>query len=93
LKTLGATRSQVRAILAAEYAALGVMSALTGLVLSLGGAWALARWTLRVPFAPAPLPLVTILLGMLALALTVGLLAGRDVFTGTAMDALRESGA
>ena len=91
LKTLGATRAQVRAILAAEYAALGVMSALTGLLLSLGGAWALARWTLRVPFAPALLPLVAILLGMLALALAVGLLAGRDVFTGTAMEALRES--
>ncbi|HEX8848295.1 MAG TPA: FtsX-like permease family protein [Gemmatimonadaceae bacterium] len=91
LKTLGATRAQVRAILAAEYAALGLMSALTGLVLSLGGSWALARWTLKVPFAPAVVPLLSILLGMLALALAVGLLAGRDVFTGTAMEALRES--
>ncbi|NUO63099.1 MAG: FtsX-like permease family protein [Gemmatimonadaceae bacterium] len=91
LKTLGATRAQVRAILAAEYAALGVMSALTGLVLSLGGSWALARWSLKVPFAPAVVPLVTILVGMLALALAVGLLAGRDVFAGTAMEALRES--
>jgi len=91
LKTLGATRSQVRAILAAEYAALGLMAALTGLVLSVGGAWALARWTLKVPFVPAFGPLLAILVGMLALALAVGLLAGRDVFAGTAMEALRES--
>ena len=36
-------------------------------------------------------PLIAILFGMLALALAVGLLAGRDVFAGTPMDALRES--
>ncbi|MFL5562258.1 MAG: ABC transporter permease [Gemmatimonadaceae bacterium] len=91
LKTLGATRSQVRAVLAAEYAALGAMGALTGLVLSVGGSWALAHWVLKIDFIPSALPLIAILLGMLALALAVGLLAGRDVFAGTAMDALRES--
>ena len=91
LKTLGATRGQVRAILASEYAALGAMGALTGLVLSVGGSWALARWVLRIDFVPAVTPLLAILAGMLALALTVGLLAGRDVFAGTPMDALRES--
>jgi len=91
LKTLGATRGQVRAILASEYAALGLMGALTGLVLSVGGAWALAHWVLKIDFVPSVTPLVAILLGMLALSLTVGLLAGRDVFAGTPMDALRES--
>ena len=91
LKTLGATRSQVRGILAAEYAALGVMGALTGLVLSVGGSWALARWVLEIDFVPSFVPLIAILVGMIALALTVGLLAGRDVFSGTPMDALRES--
>jgi putative ABC transport system permease protein len=91
LKTLGATRAQVRAILAAEYASLGVMGALTGLLLSVGGSWALARWVLRIDFVPSLIPLIAILFGMLALALAVGLLAGRDVFAGTPMDALRES--
>ena len=91
LKTLGATRGQVRGILASEYAALGVMGALTGLVLSVAGSWALARWVLEIDFAPSFIPLVAILAGMIALALTVGLLAGRDVFSGTPMDALRET--
>lgn len=91
LKTLGATRGQVRAVLAAEYAALGAMGALTGLLLSVGGAWALAHWVLQIDFVPSISPLIVILLGMLALALSVGLLAGRDVFAGTPMDALRES--
>jgi putative ABC transport system permease protein len=91
LKTLGATRGQVRSVLAAEYAALGAMGALTGILLSVGGSWALARWVLKIDFIASPLPLVAILVGMLALALAVGLLAGRDVFAGTPMDALRES--
>jgi putative ABC transport system permease protein len=91
LKTLGATRGQVRAILASEYAALGAMGAITGLALSVGGAWALAHWVLKIDFVPSFVPLAVILIGMLALALTVGLLAGRDVFAGTPMDALRES--
>jgi putative ABC transport system permease protein len=91
LKTLGATRAQVRSVLAAEYAALGAMGALTGLLLSVGGSWALARWVLKIDFIASPIPLLMILVGMLALALAVGLLAGRDVFAGTAMDALRES--
>jgi len=78
-------------VLAAEYAALGIMGALTGLLLSVGGAWALARWVLKIDFALSLVPLVAILLGMLVLSLTVGLLAGRDVFSGTPMDALREN--
>ena len=91
LKTLGATRGQVRAVLAAEYAALGIMGALTGLVLSVGGSWALAKWVLKIDFVASVVPLIVILVGMLALSLTVGLLAGRDVFAGTPMDALREN--
>jgi ABC-type antimicrobial peptide transport system permease subunit len=41
LKTLGATQGQIRRILFAEYALLGVLGSLTGMLLSFGGAWAL----------------------------------------------------
>src|SRR5690606_16875992 len=41
LKTLGATRRQIRSILLAEYVLLGLLAALAGMVLSFGGAWAL----------------------------------------------------
>jgi len=90
LKTLGATRRQVRTILVAEYAALGVLGALTGLLLSFGGAWALAHYALEVTYVPALLPALAILAGMLALVLSIGVLAGREVYSGTPMDALRE---
>ncbi len=89
LKTLGAKRSQVRAILVTEYLALGALGALTGLVLSIGSSWALARWVLEVPFSIALLPAFGILAGMLLLSLAVGTLSGREVFSGTPMAALR----
>jgi putative ABC transport system permease protein len=90
LKTLGATRRQVRMVLIAEYTALGVLGALTGLVLSFGAAWGLAHYALEVTYIPAVAPAAVILAGMLVLVLSIGLLAGREVYSGTPMDALRE---
>ena len=90
LKTLGATRRQVRTILVAEYAALGTLGALTGLLLSFASAWALAHYTLDVAYRPAIIPALAILAGMIALVLAIGILAGREVYSGTPMDALRE---
>ena len=90
LKTLGATRAQVQRVMLVEYAALGVLGSLTGMVLSVGGAWALARFVFEVPFVPALLPALAITAGMVALATTIGGLTGREVFRETPMVALRE---
>ena len=91
LKTLGATKRQIGRILLSEYALLGLLGSLTGLVLAVGGAWALMRWVFERPFAPALAQAGGIALAMLALAISIGLLSGRDVFKETAMTALRES--
>src|SRR5262249_38756443 len=91
LKTLGATRSQIGRILLAEYALLGALGALTGMVLSFGGAWALVTRVFNGQFAPA-LPSALLIAGaMMALAVAIGLATGREVFRETAMAALRES--
>ena len=90
LKTLGATRAQVGRVMLVEYAALGALGSLTGMILSIGGAWALARFVFEVPFVPAVLPALAIAAAMVALATTIGLLTGRDVFRETPMVALRE---
>jgi putative ABC transport system permease protein len=90
LKTLGATRRQIGRILLSEYALLGVLGSLTGLVLAMGGAWAIMKWVFDRSFAPAPLQTGAIALAMLGLAVGIGLLSGRDVFKETAMSAIRE---
>jgi putative ABC transport system permease protein len=91
LKTLGATRAQIRDILLAEYALLGMLGALTGMLLSFVGAWALTHFVFEGTFVPAWTPALAIAAGMSLLTLLIGGLTGRDVFRETPMAALRES--
>lgn len=90
LKTLGATRRQIGRILLSEYSLLGILGALSGMVLAMGGAWAIMRWVFDRPFDAALIEAGVIALAMLVLAVAIGLLSGRDVFKETAMTALRE---
>ena len=91
LKTLGATQGQIRRILFAEYALLGVLGSLTGMVLSFGGAWALLKFVFERPFSPATVPAVLIAAAMVLVTVSIGVLSGRDVFKTTPMAALREA--
>jgi putative ABC transport system permease protein len=91
LKTIGATRTQVRRVLMAEYGALGVLGAATGMVLSFGGAWALMRWVFESEFSPAWIAALSIAALMCAMTIGIGVLTGRDVYRQTAMAALRDS--
>lgn len=91
LKTLGATRHQVSRIMLAEYALLGVLGSLTGVLLSIGAAWALSRFVFETRFVPAILPAVLVSAGMTLLAILIGALTGREVFRSTPMAALRET--
>ena len=90
LKTLGATRGQIARILLAEYSLLGVLGGLTGMILSIAGAWAVVRYIFKTPFAPALLPIAGIAAAIVGLTLLIGLLAGRDVFRETPIAALRD---
>jgi len=91
LKTLGATRRQIARIMLAEYAVLGTLGSLAGVVLSFGGSWALTHWVFRVAFAPSIVPVLLVALAMILLAVTIGLATGREVFRQTPMVALREA--
>ena len=90
LKTLGATQGQIRRILFAEYALLGVLGSLTGMLLSFGGRGIL-RFVFHRPFSPATLPAVLIAAAMVLVTVSIGVLSGRDVFKTTPMAALRGS--
>jgi putative ABC transport system permease protein len=91
LKTLGATRRQIARIMLAEYALLGTLGALTGVLLSTLAAWGLLHVIFRMPFLPAFGPAAIVAGAMIGLAVTIGLLTGRDVFAETPMAALRET--
>ena len=93
LKTLGATKRQVGRILFSEYATLGLLGALTGMLLSIAGAWALMKWVFDLPFSPAPVPQLVIAASMTLMAVLIGGMTSREVFRATAMAALRGIGA
>jgi putative ABC transport system permease protein len=90
LKTLGATRGQIVRIMLAEYSLLGILGSLTGMLLALAGGWGLTHFVFGSPFSPALGAALAIAGAMLALTVTIGLLAGRDVFKETPMTALRD---
>jgi putative ABC transport system permease protein len=91
LKVLGATKRQVGRIMLAEYLLLGALGSLVGVALSAGGAWALMRFVFKQPFVPAFAPALLVALLMIGIAVSIGLLTGRDVFRETPMAALREA--
>ncbi|HEU0298128.1 MAG TPA: FtsX-like permease family protein, partial [Longimicrobium sp.] len=90
LRTLGATRRQVGGVLLAEYLSLGLLASLAGILLAVGAGWALAKWLFEVDYAVPVLPLLGLALVVTALSAAVGLLASREVFRHTPLEALRE---
>jgi putative ABC transport system permease protein len=91
LKTLGATRQQIGRIMFAEYALLGLLGSLTGMLLSFGGAWAVMKFVFEREMTPAYVPALVLAGVTLLLTVTIGFLSGREVFRETAMAALREA--
>ena len=90
LKTLGATRAQVTRILLAEYATLGVLGSLAGMVLSFAGAWALAHYIFHQAFRPDFGSALTVAAILTTVTVVIGLITGRDAYRGTPAAALRE---
>ena len=73
LRTLGARRGQVRVVLLTEYLALGTLASLTGLLLAVLAAWALARAVFEVPYLPSLPSLLGLWAVVTALTLAMGL--------------------
>lgn len=89
LRALGATRAQVRRVLFAEYAALGLLAALLAISLAALGGWALVRFTFDARFVLPAAPLAGLGLGVVTLTLLVGLWGSLDVYRRTPVEVLR----
>ncbi|HSR50132.1 MAG TPA: FtsX-like permease family protein [Acidobacteriota bacterium] len=89
LRTLGASRRQVRRILLIEYLSLGIMAALTGLILAVAAAWALAVFAFETDYAPSPLPLALAFLLVGFLTVTIGMLNSRGILDRPPLEVLR----
>ena len=92
LRTLGASRGQIWRILAVEYLALGLLAAVTGILLALAAVWALAAFVFEVRFAPPLWPVLAALAAVPALTLATGLLMSRGILRQPPLAILRAGG-
>lgn len=90
LRTLGAIGKQIRAILLMEVTLLGLLAALTGLILSVGAGWALAVFFFKLPYLPAISTLGLFAGGLVLLALVIGWLGSRSIISESPLQILRE---
>lgn len=89
LRTLGASRGQIFRILFMEYFSLGLLGALTGILLALSAAWALSHFVFHIHFSPQLIPLVMALLSVPAFTVLTGLLMSRGVLNQPPLAILR----
>ena len=90
LRTLGADRATVRRAMTAEYAALGLLAAVAGAVLSVSAGWALAHFAFETPFVLAWDWLLGAAVVGPVLTVTVGLAGSRGLLDRPPLDVLRE---
>ncbi|WP_246853679.1 ABC transporter permease [Rufibacter aurantiacus] len=92
LRTLGANRKQIYAITALEYFFLGALAAGTGIVLSLAGSWALAKYSFETKFTPQLLPVLVLFIIISSLTVVIGLFNSRAVVNQSPLEVLRAEG-
>ena len=89
LRTLGATRRQIVVILAAEYAAFGLLAVAIASGLALAAGLVLTRFVFESAFAVPWTALSSLGLSVMALTLGIGLSASGPVFRETPLEVLR----
>ncbi|NNJ88728.1 MAG: FtsX-like permease family protein, partial [Eudoraea sp.] len=89
LRTLGAQNRQLLKISFYEYAFLGVLGSLTGILLSLIGSFLLARFVFEEPFVPSIEPFIILLPALTILVVIIGLLNSRSVLRSPPLEILR----
>jgi putative ABC transport system permease protein len=89
LRTLGATRRQVRVILLLEYFFLGALAAMTGLVLAIGFGEALAEWTFETTMTVRWTTVAGLFGFVCGLTMAIGLYNSRGVLNKPPLEVLR----
>jgi putative ABC transport system permease protein len=89
LRTLGADKKQVSSIQTIEYALLGLLASLTGLILAVGASWGLAFFYFDLAFVPDFGSLFVISLIITLSAVIIGWSGSRHTFRHSPIEVLR----
>jgi putative ABC transport system permease protein len=90
LRTLGASRKQIFNITALEYFFLGALAAATGMFLSLGISFLVAKFMFETEFVLKWVPLLIVFVSVCFLTVFIGLINSRAVVTRPPLEILRE---
>ncbi|MGV3760961.1 ABC transporter permease [Parapedobacter sp.] len=91
LRTMGATRNQILTITTLEYFFLGAIASLTGVLLALGGSWALAVFSFEIPFTPDIAAMLLLVLVVALLTVLIGLANSRGITQRPPLEILRKA--
>jgi len=89
LRTLGASKRQILIITGLEYFFLGAIAALTGILISIPGSWALAKYSFDTPFSPPLLPVVILFFIVTLITVLIGLFNSRSILNKPPLEVLR----
>jgi putative ABC transport system permease protein len=89
LRTLGASRREIRTVLLTEYAALGLLAGVTGTALSTLGGWAAAEFVFSVPFRLPVGALLAFWAGCAVLTTLIGAATGRELTRRPPLEVMR----
>ena len=89
LRTMGASRRQVRRILVLEYLFLGTLASLSGLLLSLGGGWLLSFFVFEADYSVPGPAIIAVFVLITLLTVVVGMINSRGISNRPPLEVLR----
>ena len=89
LRTLGADKNQIGTIQTVEYALIGLLASLTGLILAVVASWGLALYYFELNFVPDFLNLTLITLFIMVVTIVIGWSGSRHIFKHSPLEILR----
>ncbi|MCS1409642.1 MAG: Macrolide export ATP-binding/permease protein MacB [Verrucomicrobia subdivision 3 bacterium] len=92
LRTLGASKTQILKIQFVEYCLLGVMASLTGILLAIVAAWAIATFVFEVAFSFPLWQVVVALITNCLITISVGVLSSWGITRHSPLALLRQEG-
>jgi putative ABC transport system permease protein len=92
LRTLGASSTQLLRIQLIEFALLGVLASVTGILLAVAAQWLLTKYLFKVQFSIPVMHLLAAVMINVALTIIVGLSASRSVLKRPPLEVLRAEG-
>ncbi|GAB5523969.1 MAG: ABC transporter permease [Roseivirga sp.] len=89
LRTIGGSKKQILTINTLEYFFLGSLASLSGILLALGGSWALAYFSFQSEFVPNILPILGVYVAITGLTIIIGLFNSRGILSRPPLEVLR----